>query len=192
MDSGSLDIESATQIWSFLIGTKPKTLPNRTPSLHCHAIGKPESKCIEAECDQRARGSSGKCFIHSKDRRCDFYSDNGICTRAAVGRTTRCVKHGGGYRCQEEGCTKSAIGTTERCRRHGGGRRCAAAGCTGLVKGLEVWCQAHNFGGEKRICARENCETVIYGSADHCRIHAPVRIRFSRGDISGDIPNLAQ
>ena len=46
------------------------------------------------------------------------------CKASAVGKTDKCVAHGGGARCVEPGCTSSARGKTDKCVAHGGGIRC--------------------------------------------------------------------
>jgi hypothetical protein len=60
----------------------------------------------------------------------------GACSAAAPQRqrqrgfVQRCIAHGGGKRCQEEGFPKSAFGGgTQRCKAHGGGKRCQEEGC---------------------------------------------------------------
>lgn len=47
------------------------------------------------------------------------------CTKSAVGKTDRCIAHGGGHRCQEPECVKSALrhskwGENRYCQEHGG------------------------------------------------------------------------
>jgi len=41
-----------------------------------------------------------------------------------MGKTDKCVAHGGGARCIEPDCKASAIGKTNKCVAHGGGKRC--------------------------------------------------------------------
>jgi len=54
-----------------------------------------------------------KCFEikKSKKRRC-IEPD---CKASAIGKTDKCVKHGGGARCIEPDCKASAIGKTDKC-----------------------------------------------------------------------------
>lgn len=51
------------------------------------------------------------------------------CPKSAVGKTDKCVAHGGGKRCVEPGCTKGAEGKTDKCKAHGVGKRCIEHGC---------------------------------------------------------------
>ena len=55
------------------------------------------------------------------------------CAKAAQGRTSRCILHGGGTRCTEEGCGRTGVGKTNKCIAHGGGKRCLEEGCTNAV-----------------------------------------------------------
>jgi hypothetical protein len=43
---------------------------------------------------------------------------------SAIGKTDKCKKHGGGWRCIEPNCKASARGKTDKCIAHGGGKRC--------------------------------------------------------------------
>ena len=51
------------------------------------------------------------------------------CPHYAAWGSDKCVGHGGGARCQEEGCDKGKVGGYVHCRNHGGGN-----GCTGCDK----------------------------------------------------------
>lgn len=46
----------------------------------------------------------------------------------------KCVSHGGGKRCSEEGCGKIAEGGP-LCVKHGGGKRCSVVGCEHVQRG---------------------------------------------------------
>ena len=60
-------------------------------------------------------------IIHArKIRRC-IEAD---CKSIAIGKTHKCVAHGGGKRCIEPNCTAIARGKTDKCIAHGGGPRC--------------------------------------------------------------------
>ena len=70
------------------------------------------------------------------------------CAKSAVGKTDKCIEHGGGKRCSVDGCTKSAVGKTDKCKAHGGGKRCSVEGCTKSAVGKSDKCVEH--GGGKR------------------------------------------
>ena len=44
------------------------------------------------------------------------------------GESKKCIRHGGGKKCEIDGCNKS-VQSKNRCKKHGGGRKCKYNGC---------------------------------------------------------------
>jgi hypothetical protein len=109
-------------------------------------------------------GRTDKCVGHGGGKRC---TEEG-CTKSAVGRTDKCIEHGGGKRCTEEGCTKSARGGSDKCIEHGGGKLCIVEGCTKSARGRTDKCVEH--GGGKR-CTEEGCTKSARERSDKCIEH---------------------
>ena len=115
-----------------------------------HGGGK---RCQEDGCNSGARGTSDKCSAHGGGKRCQEDGCNSgavkvhqtsaqhmvvgkdakkmAATACAASPSDKCIKHGGGKRCQEDGCNSSAQGKTNKCAYHGGGIRCAGINCQG-------------------------------------------------------------
>ena len=68
------------------------------------------------------------------------------CAKWAVGKTDKCVEHGGGRRCIESGCGKSAREKSDKCKAHGGGRRCIESGCGKSAREKSDKCVEHGGG----------------------------------------------
>jgi len=98
-----------------------------------------------------------------------------------VGRSKKCVHHGGGKRCIEPMCDKSAAGGSSLCKKHGGGRRCVyrdpakynpnnkVGKCTRSAQGSTHYCKQH--GGGLR-CKFPTCSKVAIGkNPQMCRHH---------------------
>lgn len=130
--------------------------------------------CMVEGCTNGAHGSTPLCVFHNSrpHKRCCAVVG---CTKAAssckssVGRTDRCIKHGGGKRCKYDGCGKGAQGNTDYCITHGGGRRCKSQGCRKSAQGRSDYCVEHGGGrrckyegcSESRTCMKGFCSTHI-------------------------------
>ena len=121
-------------------------------------------RCIEPGCKSIAIGKTDKCVAHGGGKRC---IEPG-CQASAVGKTDKCIAHGGGKRCIEPGCQASAQGKTDKCTAHGGGRRCIEPGCQASAQGNTDKCKAH--GGGKR-CIEPDCKASAIGKTDKCVAH---------------------
>ena len=104
----------------------------------------PRKRCVEFKCTAGAIGKTDRCITHGGGKRC---VESG-CTASAQGKTDRCITHGGGKRCVEPGCAASAQGKTDRCITHGGGKRCVEPGCAASARDKTDRCGRH--GGGKR------------------------------------------
>lgn len=87
-----------------------------------------------------------------------------------VGKTKRCVSHGGGKRCDEPGCDKAARpGAIKKCKAHGGGRRCDHPEGCGKSAKFGGKCIAH--GGGYR-CKEPGCDkSARPGPTSRCKAH---------------------
>jgi len=121
-------------------------------------------RCIEPECHASAVGKTNKCVAHGGGKRCNEPE----CKASAVGKTNKCVAHGGGKRCNEPDCQASAQGKTNKCVAHGGGKRCIELNCQASARGKTNKCVAH--GGGKR-CNELNCQTGAAGKTNKCVAH---------------------
>ena len=99
-------------------------------------------RCVQPACTKYAVGRTDRCVEHGGGRRCA----EPACGKSAVGRTDRCVEHGGGRRCAEPACSKSAVGRTDKCVEHGGGQRCPLC-----VTWVDARCGSRQYDGH---CAR--------------------------------------
>ena len=88
--------------------------------LCCVEIKHKKRLCIKQDCHSSAMGKTDKCVAHGGGKRCNEPD----CHSSAIGKTNKCVAHGGGKRCNEPGCKSSAQGKTDKCVAHGGGKRC--------------------------------------------------------------------
>jgi len=120
--------------------------------------------CNYPDCQSSAIGRTDKCVAHGGGKRCN-YPD---CQSSAIGRTDKCVAHGGGNRCIESGCTSSAQGGTDKCIAHGGGKRCDYPDCQSSAIGKTDKCISH--GGGKR-CDYPDCQSSAQGGTDKCIAH---------------------
>ena len=124
----------------------------------------PRKQCNEQGCQTGAIGKTGKCVAHGGGKRCNEPG----CKSGAEGKTNKCIAHGGGKRCIEQGCQTSAIGKTDKCIAHGGGKRCNEQGCQSGAQGKTDKCKAH--GGGKR-CNEPGCTKSAQGKTDKCIEH---------------------
>ena len=135
------------------------------PEDHCVEIKhKTRILCIEPGCKSSAIGKTDKCIAHGGGKRCNEPG----CQVSAIGKTDKCVAHGGGKRCNETGCQASAIGKTNKCIAHGGGKRCNEPGCQVSATGNTNKCKRH--GGGKR-CNEPGCQVSAEGKTDRCVAH---------------------
>lgn len=120
--------------------------------------------CTHEGCAKMAHGPTYLfCLRHGGGYRCQ---EDG-CTRSAYS-TKYCSRHGGGPRCQWDGCVKGAISNSSFCRRHGGGSRCQHPNCPeGARQGFN-FCLNH---GGFNPCAYPNCPGIALLTANHCRQH---------------------
>ena len=123
--------------------------------------------CTFETCHKMAHGPTYLfCLRHGGGYRCQ---ESG-CTRSAYS-TKYCSRHGGGPRCQWEGCVKGAISNSAFCRRHGGGSRCQHPNCPeGARQGFN-FCLNH---GGFNPCAYANCPGIALLTASYCRQHNAV------------------
>ena len=121
-------------------------------------------RCNEPGCKVSAIGKTDKCVAHGGGKRC---IEPG-CKVSAKGKTDKCVAHGGGKRCNEPDCQASARGNTNKCKRHGGGKRCNEPGCKASTQGNTNKCIAH--GGGKR-CNEPGCKSGADGKTNKCVTH---------------------
>jgi hypothetical protein len=121
-------------------------------------------RCIEKDCVKGAVGKTDKCIAHGGGKRCDEPD----CKASAQGKTDKCKAHGGGKRCDEPDCKASAQGKTDKCVAHGGGKRCDEKDCKASAVGKTDKCVAH--GGGKR-CDEKDCKASAVGKTDKCVAH---------------------
>jgi hypothetical protein len=102
--------------------------------------GKRVKRCSEVDCSKSAVGKTDKCVTHGGGKRCSEVD----CYKSAQGRTDKCKAHGGGVRCSEVDCSKSAVGRSDKCVTHGGGKRCPNCinwiDSRGGCKKYDGWC----------------------------------------------------
>jgi len=120
--------------------------------------------CIEPDCSSSAIGKTDKCVAHGGGKRC-VEPD---CSSSAIGKTDKCKRHGGGKRCTEPDCSASAQGKTDKCVAHGGGNRCVEPDCSASAQGKTDKCKRH--GGGKR-CVEPDCSASARGKTDKCIAH---------------------
>lgn len=120
--------------------------------------------CTFETCHKMAHGPTYLfCLRHGGGYRCQEAG----CTRSAYS-TKYCSRHGGGPRCQWDGCIKGAISNSAFCRRHGGGSRCQHPNCPeGARQGFN-FCLNH---GGFNPCAYSNCPGIALLTASYCRQH---------------------
>lgn len=120
--------------------------------------------CTFEGCEKMAHGPTYLfCLRHGGGYRCQEAG----CTRSAYS-TKYCSRHGGGPRCQWEGCAKGAISNSSYCRRHGGGSRCQHPNCPeGARQGFN-FCLNH---GGFNPCAYPNCPGIALLTSSYCRQH---------------------
>ena len=123
-----------------------------------------QKTCSEPDCKASAIGKTDKCVKHGGGKRCSELD----CKASAVGKTDKCIAHGGGKRCNEPDCKASARGNTDKCVTHGGGKRCNEPNCKSSAKGKSDKCITH--GGGKR-CNEPNCKSSAKGKSDKCVTH---------------------
>ena len=121
-------------------------------------------QCIEPNCQTSAIGKTDKCVAHGGGKRC-IEPD---CQASARGKTNKCIAHGGGKRCIEPDCQSGAQGKTDKCKKHGGGKRCIETDCQSSAQGKTNKCIAH--GGGKR-CIEPDCQSSAQGKTDKCVAH---------------------
>jgi len=93
-------------------------------------------------CQKKAQDKQTmRCVKHGGGRRCEHPE----CTKLMQRGTKLCIAHGGGKRCEHpDGCDKSALGSTSLCAAHGGGKRCEHPdGCNRAARGSTRRCIAH-------------------------------------------------
>jgi hypothetical protein len=100
-------------------------------------------KCVEPGCGKIAIGRTDKCVAHGGGKRC---IEPG-CGKGARDGTEKCVAHGGGNRCIEPGCGKSARGGSDKCAAHGGGTR-----CPNCIDWIDSRCGKHKYDGYCATC----------------------------------------
>jgi hypothetical protein len=105
-----------------------------------------------------------RCVTHGGGKRC---TEDG-CDKSSQGKSDKCVRHGGGKRCTEDGCDNSAVGKSDKCVTHGGGKRCTEDGCDKGAVGKIDKCVTH--GGGKR-CTEDGCDKSARGKSDKCVTH---------------------
>ena len=121
-------------------------------------------RCSQPDCDKSAIGKTDKCITHGGGRRCSQPD----CKSSAEGKTDKCVTHGGGKRCSQPGCKSSAKGKTDKCITHGGGPRCKEPNCDKSARGKTDKCVTH--GGGTR-CSQPDCKSGAEGKTDKCVTH---------------------
>jgi len=118
--------------------------------------------CVEPDCKSGAVGKTYKCVAHGGGTRC-VEPD---CKSSAEGKTSKCVAHGGGTRCVEPNCKASAQGKTAKCVAHGG-TRCVEPDCKSSAVGKTAKCVAH--GGTR--CVEPDCIASAQGKTNRCIRH---------------------
>ena len=121
-------------------------------------------KCSEPDCKASAIGKTDKCVAHGGGKRCSELD----CKASAREKSDNCKAHGGGKRCIEPNCKASAIGKTDKCKAHGGGKRCSEPDCKASAIGKSDKCKAH--GGGKR-CSEPDCKASAQGKTGKCVAH---------------------
>ena len=124
----------------------------------------PSQYCVVIECNKGAIGKTDKCIAHGGGSRCNEPG----CNKSAIGKTDKCAAHGGGARCNEPGCNKGAIGKTDKCIAHGGGARCNEPGCNKSARSGTDKCAAHGGGAR---CNETGCNKSAQGGTDKCVAH---------------------
>ena len=120
--------------------------------------------CNEPDCKKGAVGKTDKCVAHGGGKRCNEPD----CKASARGNSDKCIAHGGGKRCSEPDCKASAQGKTDKCKKHGGGTRCNEPDCKASAIGKSDKCIAH--GGGKR-CNELGCKASARDKFDKCVAH---------------------
>ena len=121
-------------------------------------------RCDIQGCQKRTLGKTDKCIEHGGGKRCVIKD----CPRGALGKTDKCMEHGGGKRCVIKDCPRGAQGKTDKCRQHGGGKRCVIKDCPRGAEGKTDKCMQH--GGGKR-CVIKDCPRGAQGKTDKCIEH---------------------
>lgn len=120
--------------------------------------------CTFEGCAKMAHGPTYLfCLRHGGGYRCQEPG----CSRSAYS-TKYCSRHGGGPRCQWNGCAKGAISNSSFCRRHGGGSRCQHPNCPEGARQGFSFCLNH---GGFNPCAYPNCPGLALLTASYCRQH---------------------
>jgi hypothetical protein len=109
-------------------------------------------------------GKTDKCVAHGGGARCIEPE----CKASAIGKTNKCVAHGGGTRCIEPGCQSSAVGKTDKCVAHGGGTRCIEPDCKASAIGKTNKCRKHGGGAR---CIEPDCKASAQGKTNKCIAH---------------------
>ena len=120
--------------------------------------------CNEPDCKSIAIGKTDKCIKHGGGKRCNEPN----CHSSSRGNSGKCITHGGGKRCNEPDCHSSARGNSDKCVLHGGGKICNEPNCKSSARGKSGKCKAH--GGGKR-CNEPNCKSSAQGKTDKCKLH---------------------
>ncbi|XP_047084851.1 uncharacterized protein LOC124696120, partial [Lolium rigidum] len=136
---------------NFVVSTYQGCRTSQGNTVHDKVHKNDSQGCMVEGCTNGAHGSTPLCVFHNSrpHKRCCAVVG---CTKAAsscrssVGRTDRCIKHGGGKRCKYDGCGKGAQGNTDYCITHGGGRRCKSQGCRKSAQGRSDYCVEHGGG----------------------------------------------
>ena len=81
----------------------------------------------------------------------------------------KCITHGGGRRCREEGCSNGAASGGDKCITHGGGLPCTEEGCDRKRK-IRGLCAVHAGVNKKSLCSVAACFAKDVGGGK-CKSH---------------------
>lgn len=119
--------------------------------------------CNFEGCEKIAQGKTDKCVRHGGGNKCDEPG----CASKALSKN-KCAKHGGRDICSEPGCEKGARSKNGKCKKHGGGLRCVEDGCNKSAVDAYDKCKLH--GGGKR-CMEPGCKKSALGTTNNCAKH---------------------
>ncbi|GLD92493.1 hypothetical protein PINS_up001052 [Pythium insidiosum] len=124
--------------------------------------------CVELGCDNYAV-TKGRCVRHGGGARCEY--PGGCEKRAKLHKL--CFQHGGYRRCLQHGCESKAK-RYGYCWAHGGGITCAVDGCDKVcTQGGRCW--AHGGGSRCRV---DGCTRRSYQKDDYlCSHHLPIAVQ---------------
>ena len=144
------------------------------------------TRCKSKDCKKQALfANAGElrifCSTHKKDGMINVViklCNAPACRAGAVGKTDKCVLHGGGKRCNEPGCGTSAAGKTDKCVSHGGGKR-----CPNCIDWIDSRCGTSKYDGYcatcfKQVFPEDERSKVVYSHTKEIRVRNAINNKF--------------